>query len=703
MQNRQTTEVLDRIPAEVLGSDIVNVQPLKQQGGFSNLFSGHKVGLDTDVVIKRVRRVYHGHMNEKSEARILTSLRHQYLPRVYDVKLASDGYHYTIMEKIEGCTLREYVEAHGALDQKQTLKWTRQLCEVIDYMHRHKPKGVIHSDLKPENVMVTPSEDICVIDFNASLEVEDDTGSQNAIGVTPGYAAPEQFNASPERFAPDDPLRKTVEAAQPYGKVTYRTDLYAIGALAYFMLTGYDPRIWDQGVIPLTRYQIVLGDAFRTVIEKAMQVDPRARYASAAAMLKALNNLTYIDKRYLRWRRQVILMWVIVGVGLAASIFTLFLGFRTFRTEQSGAYLSLVEQADRLQEQGDYDGSSELLLQAVAEQPRRIEAYLKLGQLLYRQGEYQQVVDIMSDIEFQAGSSLSTAEFEDAEGQIAYILANCYYELEDYDKALTNYQLAVYFVPDQQEYQCELAICYAKTGNEQMAQDMLTQLGQSGCPEELLSMVRGEIDYAYGNYETAYESLSRAASLTQDGTTAARCYIQAANCCRQLGAGWLDTEIQLLETAAGRLDAANSSIPIQMLSEAYVSKASQQGADANALYEKALACLQQLLDRGYSTFAIRQNQAMVLEYLDRFAEAETVLNAMLSDFPYDYRVPMRLAFLYADEAGSAADDATRQTLYARVAQQYQAAAGLYDADTQQDGEMLRLEDLIAQLQAAGWL
>lgn len=703
MHNDQTTEVLEGIPQEVLGDDIVDVRPLGQQGGFSNLFSGHKMGLDTDVVIKRVRRIYHGRMNEKSEARILTSLRHQYLPRVYDVKLASDGYHYTIMEKIQGCTLREYVEAHGALDQKQTLKWTRQLCEVIDYMHRHKPRGVIHSDLKPENVMVTPANDICVIDFNASLEVEDDTGEQDAIGVTPGYAAPEQFNAPLERFAPDDPLRKIVEAAQPYGKVTFRTDLYAIGALAYYMITGYDPKLWTEGVIPLTRYQIVLGDAFRSVIEKAMQPDPKARYASAGAMLRALNNLTYIDKRYRRWRRQVIAMTFLVGIGLAASIFTVSLGYRALQSEQSGAYLSLVEQADRLQEEGKYDESTDLLLQAVAEEPKRIEAYLKLGQLLYREGEYQQVVDIMSDIEFQSGSSLSTAEFEDAEGQIAYILANCYYELEEYDQALKNYQLAVYFVPDQQEYQCELAICYAKTGNEQMAQDMLAQLRQANCPEELLSMAQGEIDYAYGNYQTAYDSLSRAASLVTDGTTAARCYIQAANCCRQLGSGWLDTEIQLLETAVSRLDAANSSIPLQMLSEAYISKAAQPGADANTLYEQALTCLQQLLDRGYSTFAIRQNQAMVLEYLNRFDEAAAVLQAMLTDFPYDYRVPMRLAFLYADEAGEAQDDSSRQALYAQTVEQYQAAAALYDANTQQDSEMLRLEDLISQLRAAGWV
>ena len=696
---RPGSEVLDVVPPEVLG-DIVDVHPLSQQGGFSNLFYGHKVGLDTDVVIKRVRRDYRGRMDEQSEARILISLRHQYLPRVYDFKRASDGYCYTVMEKIEGGTLREYVEARGALDQRQALRWTRQLCEVIDYMHRRRPRGIIHSDLKPENVMVTPEGDICVIDFNASLEAAEE-GGRDAIGLTPGYAAPEQFNVPLERFAPDHPRRRAAAAAQSYGKVTFRTDLYAIGALAYYMLTGYDPQLWVDGVIPLNRYQIVLGDAFRAVIEKAMTPDPRGRYPSAAAMLRALNNLTVLDKRYRSWRRQATAAALAVGVGLAMGVFTVFLGFRALQNERSGAYLTVVEQARSLQQQGSYDESADLLLQAVAMEPRRIEAYLELGSLLYREGEYQQAVDLLDGIEFQPGS-LSEHAFAEAEGQEAYLLANCYYELEDYDKALTNYQLAVYFIPDQPEYQCELAICYAKTNNQQMARDLLATLQQTDCPEELLARVQGEIDYANGDYETAYESLSRAASLSE-GASAARCYIQAANCCPQLGTGWVGTEIQLLQTAVTRLDAANSSILLQMLAEAYISQGAQPGVDTAACYEQALACLQQLLDRGYATFAIRQNQAVVLEYLNRYAEAEEVLTAMLRDFPQDYRVPMRLALLYVDEASANDDDAARRVLYAQAAEQYAAADALYEAAAEQDSEMLRLQELMAQLQAAGWL
>ena len=185
------------IPAEVLGQDLVDVRPLNQEGGFSSLFRAHKQGLDVDVVIKRVKSQFKGKMDEGSEARILTGLRHQYLPRIYDFKRASDGYCYTIMELVPGCTLREYVQAHGALDQKQTLAWTLQLCQVTEYMHGRSP-AIIHSDLKPENVMITPDGDICVIDFNASLVAKEE--EMEAIGASSGYAAPEQYNFAPELF-----------------------------------------------------------------------------------------------------------------------------------------------------------------------------------------------------------------------------------------------------------------------------------------------------------------------------------------------------------------------------------------------------------------------------------------------------------------------------------------------------------------------
>ncbi len=684
------------IPAEVLGQDLVDVRPLNQEGGFSSLFRAHKQGLDVDVVIKRVKSQFKGKMDEGSEARILTGLRHQYLPRIYDFKRASDGYCYTIMELVPGCTLREYVQAHGALDQKQTLAWTLQLCQVTEYMHGRSP-AIIHSDLKPENVMITPDGDICVIDFNASLVAKEE--EMEAIGASSGYAAPEQYNFAPELFPADSPLRALAQAAAGFGHVTTRTDLYAIGALAYYMITGYDPLVWAQGVVPLERYDIQLGDPFRQVIERAMTPDPKDRFASASEMLRALNRLEKMDKRYKRWAASC---WAAAGLwslALAGSLLCAALGWRGMQQDTRTEYINLVQQAQTLMEQMQYADSEQLLMQAVQLEPKATEAYARLGGLLFRTGQYQQAVDLLSGQTFEPDPGMSEEQFRQAQAEVQYVLGSCHYQLEEYTDALQAYQNAVYLDGTQLAYQRDLAVAWARTGEPELARETVEQLRGQGCPEADLAMVSGEIEFAYGNYEAALEQLSLAASRSEDDTVVSRASQQAARCCQQLGDAWLGQEIDLLTAACSRLGAAGNSLQLQMLSEAYLRRGAAGGEGWQQDYEQALACLQQLLDRGYATFAVRQNAAVVLQYLDRYDEAEQQLLALEQDYPGDYRVYMRLALLYADREGA---KPTEQRDYTAMGAAWRQAQQLYASASVQDAEMLRLEELVNQLIAAGW-
>lgn len=682
------------IPREVLGDDLVDVRPLGQQGGFSNLFRAHKVGLDVDVVIKRVQGRFQGRLDQRGEARIMTALRHQYLPRIYDLKLASDGFCYTIMEFVEGCTLREYVRREGALDQKLTLKWVRQLCEVTEYMHTRRPP-IIHSDLKPENVMITPQGDICVIDFNASLEAREE--GQEAIGASSGFAAPEQYNLPPQRFPAGSPLLPVVRAAQGYGKVTPRTDLYAIGALGYYMLTGYDPAVWCAGVTPLTDYDIQLGDAFRQVLERAMAPKQSERFSSAGEMLRALNNLSRLDARYRRWVRQTRIAGLCVGLCLSLGVLGILLGLRTLEEENRGNYLALVEQGSILRQQQQYAQSQQVLLEAVALDQSRIEAYSQLAALLYQQGEYQQAIDLLEGVEFHKADAMTQEEFEAAQGQIRYLEGNCFYRLEQYQQALESYQLAVWLTPDQPEYQRELAICYARTGNQKLAEETVAVMESIGAKQEDLALTRGEIAYAYGEYDQALPQLMAAAQGAGDPAVMGRAYIQAANCCMELGR--TDEEIAVLEEARDRLGAASNSVQTQMLSEALLRKANEDPQQRQELYQQALSLLEELLAKGYVTFTVEQNTAVVLQVLDRYEEAEALLMEMEQRYPGDYRVPMRLALLYGDLEGSRETD---QRDYSRMAECWSEARRLYQAAGVQDSEMIRLEEMVAQLEQLGW-
>ena len=682
----------------VLGEDFSNIRPLGEMGGLSSLYRAHKNSLDIDVVVKRMKMDPSHPTDVQREAHIMTNLRHQYLPRIFDLKTDDQGYCYTIMEYIPGGTLRQYVQQHGAVKQNQALQWMRQLCQAVVCMHSQDPQ-ILHSDIKPENIMITPKKEICLIDFNVALELKEN--ETVAIGLTAGYAAPEQYNISLDQFGDlknlSEDQRRLYEMAvqaREMGKVTVRTDLYAVGAVMYYMLTGYDPAEWSAPPIPLERYDIVLGDPLRQVIERCMEPQPGKRFSSADEVLHALDDLPKTDCRYRRWKRSAQLAALITGAGFILSCACATWGWLTIRQEKGSDYNSLIQQVQAANgETMSFAEKQELLLQAISIDRERPEAYANLGALLYDAGDYRQAVDLLSALTPEQPGSLDHAEALYAQGQVQYVLASCYYKLENYTQALHCYQLAALFCPEEAAYQRDLAVCCAKTGDIPQAQSALSALAELNPLTGDVDLVSGEIAYAAGDYQTALELLKQAAGASQDHEVISRALLEAAESCRQMGNDWLEEETALLENAAARLDVAENYVHIQRLAQAYIRLAAQKQESRTENYEHALACLEELAARGQPGFAVRQDTALVLGYLDRFEEAETVLRQLQEDYPDDYRPPMRLALLYVDwERGK--DPSQRD--YSRMLECYAAAKSAFPVG-EMDSEMVRLEEFAVQL------
>ena len=680
---------------QILGDDYINIRPLGENGGLSSLFLARKQSLDVDVVIKRMKMDQRNPANIKREVKVMTSLRHQYLPRIYDFKTDQQDYCYTIMEWIPGCTLRKYIEVNGALKQAQMLQWFKQLCQAVQYMHS---QSIIHSDIKPENIMITPDGNICLIDFNASLNLRSD--ALVALGATMGYAAPEQYNVPLSNFG--DPARlppqrrvvyEMAAAAQGMGRISERTHLYGMGATAYFMMTGFDPPSWNEPYIPLERYNITLGDPLRQIIERCMEKEQPRRFSSAKVALQALNNLSRMDKRYAAWRRSCQIAILTVGAGLILSAFMVVQGLLMLNQERGQAYNELIQRAALSAEALDYTAQQELLLEAIALDRERPEAYAYLGALLYQQGDYQQAIELLSEVDADDTGALGQGEAIRAHGQVQYMLASCRYQLQDYGQALTAYQLAAYFCPDEAAYQRDLAVCYARLGYAERAREALTALERLQTQVGDTQLVSGEIAYAEGSYAEALELLARAAQVSEDHEVILRAAIQAAQCCRQLGGEQTSREVDILTNAARRLNASENGSLLQLQAEALMRLAVQEPETGQESYEQALACLTTLIGRGQGTFAVRQNAALVLEYLDRFEEAEEVLLQLAADYPRDYRPPMRLALLYSDWEGARLPE---ERDYNKFRASYEQAVQLYSGSTP-DSDMVRLEDIAAQL------
>ncbi|MGC9398129.1 MAG: protein kinase domain-containing protein [Anaerolineae bacterium] len=211
----------------------------------------------------------------RQEAQMLANLDHPGLTRVTDF-FAEGGCWYLTMDYVEGETLEARLARArgGRLPLDQALRIARQLCDVLTYLHNRNPQ-VIFRDLKPANIMLTPDDEVKLIDFGIARFFKPGK-SQDTIQLgTPGYAAPEQYGG----LGQSDP----------------RTDIYSLGALLHQMVTGYDPTT-AASPFPLPDPRSVrpnLPPHVADVIVRATQMRPDFRYSTVQEMRQALFPPTY--------------------------------------------------------------------------------------------------------------------------------------------------------------------------------------------------------------------------------------------------------------------------------------------------------------------------------------------------------------------------------------------------------------------------
>ncbi|MCD7751935.1 MAG: protein kinase [Lachnospiraceae bacterium] len=172
-----------------LGGSYVLVDQIGAGGG-GIVYKAYHERLETYVVVKQIKDRVKGVLENRTEVDILKKLKSPYLPQVYDF-LEIDGEIYTVMEFIPGKSLTEELKSGRKFSVKEVLKWTIQLAETLSYLHG-QDRPIIHSDIKPANIMLTPGGDICLIDFNISLAFNKDRN--RTLAVSRGYSPPEQYS-----------------------------------------------------------------------------------------------------------------------------------------------------------------------------------------------------------------------------------------------------------------------------------------------------------------------------------------------------------------------------------------------------------------------------------------------------------------------------------------------------------------------------
>jgi len=217
--------------------------------------------------------------NFEREASLLATLNHPAIPKIYDYFVV-EGRIYLVLEFIEGNNLEDILdESTDALEEERVVRWAIQICDVLSYLHNHKPEPIIFRDIKPSNVMIAPDERIVLIDFGIARIFEAD--QKGTMIGTEGYSPPEQYR----------------------GVTDPRGDLYALGATMHHLLTRSDPRLETPFTFherPPTSLNPHLSSQVEAVIMKALEYDSRQRWASAAEMRTALLDLAHLDVTDLR-------------------------------------------------------------------------------------------------------------------------------------------------------------------------------------------------------------------------------------------------------------------------------------------------------------------------------------------------------------------------------------------------------------------
>jgi len=265
------------------------VGALLGQGGMGNVYRARDLNLNIPVALKEMtpdpnadpHTLAQLHQQFKREAQVVASLDHPNLVRVTDY-FSWSGSECLVMNFVEGESLVDRIRRGRALPEAQVLEWARQLLDALAYCHA---RGVIHRDVKPQNVIITPEGRPVLVDFGlVKLWDPRDPHTQTVIRAmgTPEYAPPEQYSAF-------------------VGHTDPRSDLYSLGATLYHALTGQTPMsATDRMAVPerfasprtLTPH---VSPQTEGMVLKAMELPITQRFSTAQEMADALRSATPVS------------------------------------------------------------------------------------------------------------------------------------------------------------------------------------------------------------------------------------------------------------------------------------------------------------------------------------------------------------------------------------------------------------------------
>ena len=725
-------------------------------GGGGVVYRAYHRSMRKDVVLKRIAAEGISPQEYRTEVDILKNLHHPYLPQVINFIESPEGI-YTVMDYIPGKSFRQMMNEGHKFTEKEVLKYTRQLCEALDYLHSQN-SPIVHGDIKPDNIMVTPEGNVCLIDFNISGILEG-KGAQ-AFGYTPGFSSPEQvegFEAALRRMAGQtasgqtaventpkasmhqEETDKTVllsqedengtvllfqdedrtvllsqdedrtmllrqdeermmQQSQAASVVTgiiidTRSDVFSLGATLYTLLTG---KILDVKALNVEPPEI--SDGFWIILAKSLERNPGKRYQDAGKMLQAVLQVHKKNRRYRQLlRRQQIISGLIILL-IACGVFFAVEGRRTMESEREDVYYALIAQMEEgtasSMEQAVFE---EIYATAIAMYPMYFEAYYEKAYYLFQTGDYEAVVRYIKEV-------LDTPLKDNDElwGNLYHLYGECFFRLDDYQSAVTCYQTSLSYRRDDPSVYRDYAISLVYLGRTQEASGILEEAITARMDQVDVNMVRGELARTTGNYQQALECFESVLGDTEDEYLLQRAYVMGSRTYADMNTEEaLKQDTEWLQEGLARLSMNSRLLLYERLAQDYITLGEM--TSENVYYDSAVGIFRQIEEMGWDTYMTYNNAVILCQRMGELEQAEEWALEMQGKYPGNYVTYVRLAYLEVEKQNRIANEERDYTAFDSYYQKAKEYYGQQVSGNVTDAEMQLLDNTWQQVSDGGWL
>ncbi len=597
-------------------------------GGMGVIYRAYHLRLQKYVVLKKLKMAEsYSPVLLRTEVDSLKKLHHTYLPQVYDY-IKHEGDIYTIIDYIEGCDLEKYIISGVYIEESQLIKWLKQLCEVLVYVHS---QGIIHADIKPANIIVTPSGDICLIDFGISFNEHD----KLIKGYSRNYSSPEQYyvvyciqHGIPTDVRPDE-----------------QTDIYSLGITFYHLMTGQKPDIEDIHQPMLSEFSLNYSDILVGIIDKAIRRDTAERFADMKQMYQALNDMRKKDIRY----RKYIILQILTSFVAVVMILA---------------------------------GVSIVILETKQKRINRYSAEYNQFIVYCENGDVTNAINTAENILHNKDYESFCREREHF--YILYSLGEVYYDNNNYANAVQYYKRAYRYVESMKEeskdYYRNYAIALVRNGDFVQAQKIIDEISRKYSSQEVVTIINAQMNYQQGEYRKSIGLLDSLENAVLSSEEKYGIYVLYSDNYSKLG---------MYEEAVKALDKARN-----FKEDVYVLR-KLAGAYLNLAYSSEGTTDNQSLNYARGIYALIESQYALsvddgINYSQTYRltgnapEALRILQELDNKFPENYRIYMHMAITYSSihNVGKTAECCARaREYYLKAGETQKAEISEHDLDT----------------------